>query len=97
MKTKKIAFLTSGLGLTALLAACGGGGSSSLPTATALPTATSSYTVSAAVSGLSGTLGLTDGTDTATDTTNGAYTFKTALASGATYDVKVTTQPSGET
>ena len=40
---------------------------------------------------------LDNGTDSLTVTANGTFTFKTALASGATYSVTVGTQPTGET
>ncbi len=40
---------------------------------------------------------LDNGTDSLTVTANGAFTFKTALATGATYSVTVGTQPTGET
>lgn len=75
------------------LAACGGGGGSSGSTASATP-----VPVSATVAGLTGgSLVLADGTDTATVTANGTYSFKTKLAVGTTYNVTVSTQPTGET
>ncbi len=40
---------------------------------------------------------LDNGADTLTVTANGAFTFKTALATGAAYKVTVGTQPTGET
>jgi len=58
------------------------------------------YTIGGTVSGLlagrSVTL-LDNGTDSLTVTANGTFTFKTALANGASYSVTVGTQPSGET
>ncbi len=55
-------------------------------------------TVGGAVAGLTGTvvLGLNGG-PSMTVSANGPYTFPTALASGATYAVTVTTQPAGQT
>jgi alpha-tubulin suppressor-like RCC1 family protein len=60
---------------------------------------TRSYTVGGTVSGLAGTgLVLQDsGGDNLTITGNGAFTFATAVASGAAYAVTVKTQPSGLT
>src|SRR3984957_1735678 len=58
------------------------------------------YTIGGIVSGLltgaSGTL-LDNGGDAYKATANGKFTFSTGFASGATYDVTVGTQPSGET
>ncbi len=53
-------------------------------------------TVSGLATGTSVTL-LDNGTDSLTVTANAKFTFKTALATGATYNVTVGTQPSGET
>ena len=56
------------------------------------------YTVGGTVSGLTGT-GLVlqnNGGDNLAISANGAFTFSTALASGATYRVTVLTQPSGQ-
>lgn len=56
------------------------------------------FTVSGAVSGLSGTLVLqNNAVDDLTISENGSFTFATALASGSTYAVTVKTQPSGQT
>lgn len=65
-------------------------------TPTPPPAPTSS--VGGAISGLTGTvvLGLNGG-PSMTVSANGPYTFPTALASGATYAVTVTTQPAGQT
>jgi len=76
--------------LALLLAACGGGsggGGGNPPPAT--------YTVGGTASGLSGAgLELTDnGGDRLSVAANGSFTFPTALASGASYDVTVFTQP----
>jgi 6-phosphogluconolactonase (cycloisomerase 2 family) len=55
------------------------------------------YSIGGNVTGLTGTLKLTDnGTDTLTLTGNGAFTFATQLLSGATYAVTIGTQPSGQ-
>src|SRR5208283_3876816 len=57
------------------------------------------YTVTGMVSGLSGgaSVGLLDnGADALTVSANGAFTFATALKSGASYAVTVGTQPGGE-
>jgi uncharacterized repeat protein (TIGR03803 family) len=78
---------------TVLLAACGG--SSTSNTYTSGPSPPSTYTIAVNVSGLSGTglvLQLNGGGDLAI-TTNGAATFPTALASGNTYTVTVSAQP----
>ena len=57
-----------------------------------------SYTVGGAVSGLSGTAVLQNNSgDNLTVSTNGSFTFATAVADGAAYAVTVLTQPSTET
>ncbi|MCC5813498.1 MAG: DUF1566 domain-containing protein [Leptospira sp.] len=59
--------------------------------------ATATFTLGGNVTGLTGTLVLTnDGVDKSI-TANGAYTFDTAVNSGSTYNVTVKTQPSGQT
>jgi len=60
------------------------------------PTFTIGGTVSGLSTGASVTL-LDSATDSLTVSTNGAFTFKTALATGAAYNVTVNTQPVGET
>ena len=56
------------------------------------------YTVGGTLSGLNGTVVLQDnGGNNLSLSTNGAFTFSTALASGAAYSVTVLTQPSGQT
>ena len=80
-------------------------GSNATGTATAnvtvAVTCTALYTISAAVSGLSGTLVLQDlvaGVENSlTVTTNGTFPFTTQVPSGGTYAVTVLTQPSGQT
>jgi 6-phosphogluconolactonase (cycloisomerase 2 family) len=72
--------------------ACGGGGGAGAPPP---PPPATTYTVSATVSGLSGT-GLTllnNGADTHAVAANGSVTFATALAGGTAYAVTVGTQP----
>ena len=61
--------------------------------------ASTTYTISVAVTGLtSGTLVMQDSKgETLTYTTNNTQTFATAYASGASYTVKVKTQPVGQT
>ena len=57
--------------------------------------ASHSFTISGTVSGLSGKgLTLQNGSETLAVTANGAFEFKTPVASGAMYDVTVATQPS---
>ncbi len=56
---------------------------------------TDTFSVGGTVSGLQGTLVLTDlGADDLTLTADGAFTFPTKVASGATYSVAVKTRPS---
>jgi len=56
------------------------------------------YTVGGTVNGLSGTLVLqNNGGDDLQITSDGAFTFSTALADGAGYNVTVKTQPAGQT
>jgi hypothetical protein len=59
--------------------------------------APNTYTVSGTVSGLAGTVVLTNsGGDNLSVVTDGSFTFATALTGGATYKVAVVTQPSGQ-
>jgi len=83
--------------LALALAACGGGGGgSSTSNSSAPPPPPATYTIGGTVSGLTGTgLVLQDnGGDNLAVSGNGAFTFKTAVNSGATYAVTVMTQPS---
>ncbi len=65
---------------------------------TVTATCVSNFTLSVAVTGLTGTLGVQDNnSDTLTFTTNNTQTFAKKYASGATYTVSVQTQPSGQT
>jgi hypothetical protein len=87
---KEIRILLASLPLIALTA-CGS------PTP---PVTTTTYTVGGNVSGLAGSASvvlLDNGGDALTVSSNGAFTFKTALPSAAAYAVTVGTQPSGET
>ena len=57
---------------------------------------TNNYTVGGTVSGLTGTVVLTDnGGDALSVSANGTFTFVTSIASGATYAVAVQTNPAG--
>jgi exo-beta-1,3-glucanase (GH17 family) len=57
-----------------------------------------SITIGGTVSGLSGTLSLADNVaDPLTITSNGPFTFALQLASGASYNVAITAQPTGQT
>ncbi len=65
---------------------------------TVTATCKTDYTVSVAVTGLTGTLVMKDNeNDTLTFTTNDAQTFANQYTSGSAYTVSVKTQPSGET
>jgi N-acetylneuraminic acid mutarotase len=80
-------------GLAVTMSACGGSGSSgSNPPP---PTYTIGGTVSGLGAGLSVGL-LNNGGNALTVNANGAFTFSTALASGAAYAVTVGTQPAGQ-
>ncbi len=80
------------IGALLSFAACGGGGTGTITP----PPAT--YTIGGTVSGLSGTVSLTDnGGNTLTVTANGGFTFAGTVNSGAAYKVAVGTQPSGQT
>lgn len=73
-----------------LAAGCGGSGTSGDDS----PTAPASHTVGGSVYGLLGTLVLQiDGGEAVTLTTDGTFTFPTALPTGSTYSVIVQTQP----
>ncbi len=61
------------------------------------PTSTPTYTVGGTISGLSGTAVLQDnGGDNLSVSSNGTFTFPTALASGKAYSATVATNPSGQ-
>lgn len=81
--------------LLAVLAGCGGGGEGGGQAATAPAPA---RTIGGVVSGLQGSLVLrNNGGDDLTVGASGAFTFVTAVASGAAYAVTVHTQPDGQT
>jgi ribosomal protein S11 len=76
-----------------LLAACGGGSSSSTGSGS------TPMTVGGSVTGLvaGASIELEDnGGNTATVNANGSYAFSSTLSNGASYDVKVSQQPAGE-
>jgi hypothetical protein len=80
----------------------GGSGTVGTKNVTTVKVACSSaaFTIGGTVSGLNTGTSVTlldNGGDALTVTANGAFTFKTALASGKTYSVTVGTQPTGET
>ena len=94
------------LGVTFLfgLSACGGGGgatdtgSSSSSGTSSSSSSTATYTVGGTVSGYASATALVlydDGGDPLSITSNGAFTFGTALASGP-YSVTIGTQPTGQ-
>ncbi len=61
------------------------------------PTSTPTYTVGGTISGLSGTAVLQDnGGDNLSVSSNGTFTFPTALLAGQTYSATVATNPSGQ-
>ena len=60
--------------------------------------AANTYTVGGSISGLSGTVTLqNNGADNLSTPSNGSFTFSTPVAEGASYNVTVLTQPSGQT
>jgi Galactose oxidase, central domain len=90
MNSRVLALLVS-LGALLTLAACGGGGMTiKVP---------SQFTISASVTGLTGTgLVLQDnGADNLTISSNGTFPFATTITANGTYAVTVLTQPSGQT
>jgi hypothetical protein len=92
---RNFTLLTAKLGLVLTLivfAGCGGSGGDGGITGSVL------YTVGGTVSGLVGTVVLQDnGADNLSVSANGAFTFATGIADGASYIVTVKTQPSGQT
>src|SRR5437660_4072193 len=65
---------------------------------TVTATCVSNFTLSVAVTGLTGTLAVQDNnSDSLTFTTNNTQTFAKTYASGSSYSVTVTTQPAGQT
>lgn len=74
-----------------LLHACGGSGSDSGD-----GNATDTYQVGGNVSGLTGTLLLSNNSDSLSLNSNGEFSFNTRAEDGATYDISVQTQPVGQ-
>jgi hypothetical protein len=76
------------------MAACGGGGGGS-SSSTTTPTPAATYTIGGSISGLTNEgLILANGTDTVVAATGDqAFTFPTAVAAGAAYQVTVQLQP----
>ena len=75
------------LSLTLILQACGGSGSSA-----------PNYTISASISGLTGSLTLqNNGSDTLTLSQNGDYTFTTRLNEGTGYNITIQTPAENDT
>ncbi|MGB9230201.1 MAG: Ig-like domain repeat protein [Terracidiphilus sp.] len=69
-------------------------------TVTDAPVVSGAYIVGGSVSGLSSGVSLTlidNGSDSLTIMANGAFSFKTTLDTGATYNVTIGSQPAGET
>jgi hypothetical protein len=59
---------------------------------------TPTYTIGGSISGLTGTVVLrNNGKDNLSRSANGSFTFATATTTGATYNVTVLTQPTGQT
>ena len=77
------------LGLLALSACGGGGGSSETPVAT--------YSIGGTVSGLAGTVSLGLGGTSLALSSNGGFTIAGAVADGTTYNVAILSQPAGQT
>lgn len=80
---------------TLLLSACGGGGVTASSSGSS--GGTPGYTLSVSVTGLAGTVVITDNYDSLTLTANGTYSFPTKFASGALYMISVTAHPIGQT
>ena len=76
----------------------GSGTVGSAAVTTVAVTCASAYTVGGTVSGLTGSVVLSNnGGDNLTIAADGSFTFATVLTAGATYSVAVVSQPSGET
>ena len=76
----------------------GASGTATANVTVAVTCTTTLYTISVAVSGLTGTglLFQDNGADNLSVTTNGTFPFATQIASGSTYAVTIVTQPSGQ-
>jgi len=97
--TYSVTILTQPAGQTCTLSSNASGTITSNITVTATCTTNPvNYTISVAVTGLTGTLVVQDSkSDQLTFTTNTTQTFATSYASGSTYTVTVLTQPAGQT
>ena len=96
--TYSVTVLTQPAGQTCTLSSNSTGTITANTTVTATCVTNPTYTISVAVTGLTGTLVVQDSqSDSLTFTTNSTQTFAKAYASGSTYSVTVETQPSGET
>jgi hypothetical protein len=96
--TYKITVLTQPTGESCSLGSNSTGTASANVVVAVTCAASGNFTVSATVTGLTGTLVLQDNaSDNLTITTNGSHPFATQIAAGATYSVSVLTQPSGQT
>ncbi len=94
--TYSVTIQTQPAGQTCTLSGNANGTITSNTTVTA--TCVSNYTISVAVTGLTGTLVMQDSkNDSLSFSTNNTQTFASTYASGSTYSVSVQTQPSGET
>ena len=95
----KVQVKTQPAGQTCTLSSNSTGTINSNITVTASCTTSSlNYTISVAVSGLTGTLVVGDSkAETLTFTSNGTQTFTKTYTGGASYQVRVKTQPAGET
>lgn len=94
MRGGKSGFWIPGLLAVCLLAGCWGNSKQPPPDAQQPRT----YTVGGTVSGLAGTVTLANnGGDTTTVSASGAFTFPTALAAGAAYNVSIASQPANQT
>jgi hypothetical protein len=96
--TYTVSIVTQPSGQTCTLSSNASGTITSNITVTATCTTNSAFTISVAVTGLTGTLVVQDNVGpTLTFTTNTTQTFSNTYASGATYSVTVETQPTGQT
>ncbi len=94
-----VTILTQPAGETCTMGNNGSGIATANVTVTvACATTVTNYTISATVSGLTGTLVLQDnGSDNVTITANGTFPFATQIVGGSSYNVTVLTQPVGQT
>ncbi len=96
--TYSVTVQTQPAGQTCTLSSNSSGTITSNITVTATCVANATYTISVAVTGLTGTLVVQDNIGAAlTFTTNNTQTFSNTYTSGSTYSVSVQTQPAGQT